>query len=146
MPSLGDHRAPRGDHSRFALQEVLAGLHQHSVGSTGEQPSNLLDVGIPQLGETDVSQRRQFGPRPYRSEHEARVLRFGEFVCDLTGQRGTNLGKFSDPVGDAVLREIGQVGAEGVRLHRVGTRLEVAPMHRTDDVRAGGVEDFIAAL
>ena len=67
-------------------------------------------------------------------------------VGDLAGQPGAGLGQLVDPVGDAVLAEVGEVGAEGVGLDAVGADLEVGVVDRADHVRPGDVEDLVAAL
>jgi hypothetical protein len=93
-----------------------------------------------------VAQGGQLGARADRAEHKPRPVWFSELIGHLAGQRGTRLGELPDPVSNAVLGEVGQIGAEGVGLHRVGTRLQVAPVHGAHDVRASDVEDLVAAL
>jgi hypothetical protein len=56
------------------------------------------------------------------------------------------LGELGDPVGDVVLAQRGQVGAEGVGLDGVRARLEVGGVDGLDHVGAGHVEDLVAAL
>jgi len=54
--------------------------------------------------------------------------------------------KFPDAVGDTVVGEVGQVAAEGVRLHGVRTGREVRPVDPAQYVGPGVVEDLVAAF
>jgi hypothetical protein len=54
--------------------------------------------------------------------------------------------QFVDPVLDAVLAEVGVVGAERVRLDAVDADLEVRVVHARHEFGAGDVEDLVAAL
>ena len=67
-------------------------------------------------------------------------------VDDLAGDARAGLGELLDAVLDAVLREVGEVGAEGVGLDAVDPDVEVGLVHGADDVGPGHVEDLVAAL
>jgi hypothetical protein len=54
--------------------------------------------------------------------------------------------QLEDPVADAVLAEVGEVGAEGVGEDRVGADLEVGVVDLADHVGAADGEDLVAAL
>ena len=56
------------------------------------------------------------------------------------------LREITDPVGDVVVAEIGQIAAERVGLDRVRTGLEVGTVDGLDHIRPGVVEDLVAAL
>ena len=109
-------------------------------------PATCCVVGVPQRGVRRVAQRGQLGAGPDRAEHEAGLAGGAELVGLGAGQRGAGPGQLEDPVGDVVLGQVGQVGAEGVGLDRVDPDLEVGAVHRPDDVRPGHVEDLVAAL
>ena len=85
-------------------------------------------------------------PGPDGPEHEPRPLRRGEGVGLVAGERGAGPGELEDPVRDAVLRQVGQVRAEGVGLDAVDADVEVGAVHRAHDVGPGDVEDLVAAL
>jgi hypothetical protein len=67
-------------------------------------------------------------------------------VGGLPGQSCRRLGQLDDAIGDAVLAQRAEVGAETVGLDEVGTGGQVRLVDLTDDVRAGDVEDLVAAL
>jgi hypothetical protein len=85
-------------------------------------------------------------PGPDRAEHEPRPVGRRHLVGDLAGQPRALLGELADPVGDVVVGQVGQVRAERVGLDGVGAGLEVGAVDVADHVRAGGVEDLVAAL
>ena len=137
---------PGADDRGLGLQQVLRGLHQHRVGAAGDQAADLLGVGVAQQGVAGVAQGGQLGARADRAEHEPGVLRRGPGVGRLPGDPGTGLGQLGDPVRDAVLAKVAEVGAEGVGLDAVDADREVRLVDAADDVRPGDVEDLVAAL
>ncbi len=92
-------------------------------------------------------ERRQLGARarPSRAPSAAAP------ACDQPSAAsrampGAGLAQLVDPVGDAVLAEVGEVGAERVGLDAVDAGLEVRVVDGAHDVRPGDVEDLVAAL
>ncbi len=145
-PAVRRHRPLGPDDRRLGLQQVLRGLHDDRVHTTREQAFHLLHVRVAQPRERRVPQRRQLRAGPDRPEHEPRPPRFGELVGHLAGQRTAHSGQFEDPVGDAVVGQVGQVGPERVGLDGVGPRLQVGPVHTPHHVRPGDVQDLVATL
>src|SRR6185503_12245248 len=64
----------------------------------------------------------------------------------LGGDPRPGLGELVDAIGDVVLAEVGQVGAERVRLDRVDPYGEVRVVDAAHDIRTGDVEDLVTAL
>lgn len=56
------------------------------------------------------------------------------------------VGQLAAPVGDVIVGQVRQVTTEGVRLHQIGTGLEVGAVDLTQDVGSGVVEDLITAF
>jgi hypothetical protein len=54
--------------------------------------------------------------------------------------------ELSDPVGDVIVAEVGQVAAEGVGLYGVGAGLEVGAVDAAQHVRPRHIEDLVAAF
>lgn len=129
----------------LGLQQVLAGLHQERVGATRDQAYRVQPEAVPHGRVGDVAEGGQFGARADRTEHPpgASVL---VGVGHLAGDPGTRLGQLEDPLGNVVLTQGGEVGAERVGLHAVHTHREVRLVDGAHDVGAGDVEDFVAAL
>ena len=95
-----------------------------------------------------MAQRRQLGAGPHRAEDEAghAVAAGPHLVGDLARQPGALLGQFPDTVRNVVVGEVGQVAAERVGLDGVGPGLEVRAVDVSQHVRAGVVEDLVAAF
>ncbi len=147
QPDAGrPERAPGAVQGRLGLEQVLGGLDEDRVRAPLDQAGDLGLVGVAQLGVRDVPQCGELGPRSHRSDDPTRPARGGETVRHLARQPGATDRQVVDAVGDAVLAEVGEVGAEGVGLDGVATHREVGLVHRPDDVRAGGVEDLVATL
>ncbi len=143
----GPAQRPAGtDHRGLGLQQVLRCLDQHGVHAAGEETGDLRLVRIAQRGEADVPQRGQLRARPDRAQDPARPVRRAEPVRDLARDPRPCLGELGDPVRSVVLREVGQVGAEGVGLDGVDADREEVLVHGGDDVGPGDVEDLVAAL
>ena len=134
------------DHGGLGLQQVLAGLDDERVGPTREQALGAGLVAVAQGGEGGVAEAGQLRARPHRAEHVARPVGRREPVGDLPRDAGAGHGELADAVGDAVLPQGGQVGAEGVRLDGVGAGGEVGLVDLGHDVGPGHVEDLVAAL
>ena len=64
----------------------------------------------------------------------------------LAGDLARPCGELFDAVVDAVVGEVRPVGAEGVGFDGVDADREVGVVDVRDDIRAGGVEDLVAAL
>ena len=131
---------------RPGLQQVLGGLDQDRVDAAAQQARDLLLVGVAQGGEADVAEGGQLGAGADAAEHAARPVGRAVPVGGLPGDPGGGGGQLEDPVGDAVLPERGQVGAEGVGLDSVDAGVEVGGVDGPDHVGPGDVEDLVAAL
>jgi hypothetical protein len=148
-------RRPSGRHPVLAahdcgldLQQVLAGLHQVGVGTAAGEALRRLRVRVAHLLERGLTERGQLGARPEGAQDHPRrpVLGRAHLVGDLPGDRRPLLGELTDPVDDVVVAEVGQVAPEGVGLHQVRAGGEVRAVDLAHHVRAGGVEDLVAAL
>ena len=84
----GGHRPAAGDHGRLGLQQVHAGLDEEEVDAAFEQGRGLLLVGVAQLGEADVAERRQLRARPDRAGDVAGAPVGGVVVGDLASDAG----------------------------------------------------------
>ena len=142
----GRDRPAGADDRRFGLQQVLAGLDDQRVGAAAQQAGGVALVGVAELRERDVAERRQLRAGPHRAEHPARPAGAGGLVGRLPGQPRAALGEFLDPAGDPVLAEIAEVRAERVSADAVDPGVQVAVMDSPDDVRAGDVQDLVAAF
>ena len=146
VPARLRHRAPRAEHRGLELQQVLARLDQDRVGAAVQHPECGLRVRVADDGVLGVTQCRQLGARPHRAEHVALGIGCADLVGDAAGDRGALLRQLTDPVGDVVVAQVGQVAAERVGFDRVGTGLEIRPVDVLQHVGPGVVEDFVAAL
>ncbi len=145
--SEGVHGTAGSYDGRLRLQQVLRRLHQQGVRAARDEPFGVAREAVPQRGVADVAEGGQLGARAHRTQHPARpAVPAGELVRRLAGDAGARLGQLEDPLGDVVLAQSGEVGAERVRLDAVDARVEVLGMHRTDDVGTGDVQDLVAAL
>jgi len=141
------HRPFRTDNRSLRLEQVGAGLDDERVSATVQQAGRVLEVGVAQLAERDVAERGQLGPRADRAEHPARPpVRGGEFVRHLAGEERPRFRELGDAVGYPVLTQVAEVRAERVRGHAVGARFQVGAVDGGYDVRAGHVQDLVAAL
>jgi hypothetical protein len=93
-----------------------------------------------------VPERGQFGAGADAPEHEPGLVGRRPRVGGLAGDRGAGTRELADAVLDAVLAEVAEVRAEGVRLDAVDADREVGLVHRADDVGPGDVEDLVAPL
>ena len=114
--------------------------------AAGEHAAHLCLVRVAQRGVRHVTQGGELGAGADGTDHPARLVLRAPVVGHLAGDPGAGLGQLLDPRLDAVLRQVGQVGAERVGLDRVDARVEVGLVHAADDVRPGDVEDLVAAL
>jgi hypothetical protein len=142
----GGQRAACPDDGGLRLQQVLRGLDEDGVHAAREHAAHLGLVGVAQGGERDVAEGGQLGARADRPDHPARLPVGAAVVRDLAGDAGPGLRQLLDAALDAVLREVAQVGAEGVGLDRVDTGVEVGLVDGPHDVGPGHVEDLVAPL
>ncbi len=136
----------RADDRGLGLQQVLRRLDQHGVDATGDHAADLGLVRVAQRRETHVPKRRQLRAGSDRAEDPAWRVGRAVRVRSLAGDPGRGLGELLDPVLDAVLGEVGEIGAERVRLDAVHADGEVPVVHRGHDVRSGHAQDLVAAL
>lgn len=130
----------------LGLQQVLGGLHQEGVRATGDHAFGIGLVGVAEGDIGRVAEGGQLGAGAHGAQHPALASVGGELVGDLTGDPGVGLGELVDAFGDVVLTERRVVGTEGVGLDAVHPGGVVLLVDRADDVRAGDVEDLVAAL
>ena len=140
------HRPVRSQHRGLQLQQVLAGLDEDRVRAAFEHAEGGLGVRVTDHRVLGVAQRRQLGARAHRAQHVPPAIRRAHLVSDPPRDRGTSLREITDPVGDVIVAEVRQVTAERVGLDRVGAGLEVGAVDGLDHIRAGVVEDLVAAL
>ena len=86
------NRALGADDGSLGLEQVLAGFDDQRVCAAGQQPGRVALVGVPQVGECDVTERGQLGARADRAEYPAKLTVSGGVVGCLarycrTGQR-----------------------------------------------------------
>ncbi len=134
------------DDGRLGLQQVLAGLDDQRVRAAAQQGLGVDLVGVAQLAERRVAERGQLGAGADRAKHPARARRRGPAIGGGAGEPGGRLGQLRDPLGDAVLAEIAQVGAERVRRDAIRARFEVSVVDPGHDVGPGHVQDLVTAL
>lgn len=142
----GFERLAGADHAGLGLQQVLGGLDQDRVRSPVDQSACGFGVRVPQGRERGVTEGRELGAGADAAEHEARVVGRRRSLGRLAGQPGAGLAQLVDPVGNAVLPQVGEVGSEGVRLDAVDSDVEVRLVDLADHIRTGQVEDLVAAL
>lgn len=131
----------------LGLQEVLAGFDEESIRAAVDEALGLEGEGLLEVVVAGVAEAGELGARPHRAQDTPHpsvcfFCRFGAFAGDLR----TLPGELFDAVVDAVVREVGPVGAEGVGFHSVNTHREVRVMDVREDIRAGVVEDLVATL
>ena len=134
FPSFGGHGPSAGDHRRFDLQEIHAGLDEEEVGATDDQPASLFFVGVAQFGERDVSEAREFGAGADRTGHVARTAVGLVVVRRLAGEAGRGDVEFVRPLGNVVFGEDGGEASEAGRLDGVDADVEERRMHVANDV------------
>ena len=86
-PGAG-HGPPARDERGLALEQVLDGLDEEHVDAAGEQALDLGHVGVAQVGELDVAERRELGAGPDGSDDEPGPIGGGVLGRDLLGQAG----------------------------------------------------------
>jgi len=120
---LSFHHLARREHRRLALQQVLDGLDEDGVHTTGEEPFHLRDVGVAKLDESDMPEGWELRPRSDGADHKAWSTGGSVIGRDLACEPGGGLVELTGLVGDAVLGEDDREGAEGGGLDRVDTEL-----------------------
>ena len=89
----------------------------------------------------------ELGARPHRAQDPPHPsVCFFCRLCTLAGDLRALAGELLDPVVDAVVGEVGPVGAEGVGFDSVDSHREVRVMDVREDIRARGIEDLVAAF
>ncbi len=141
LPSGGSHGPSAADDGRLGAEEVELRLDQEHVDAALQQARGLNLVGVPQLGEADLTQRRELGPGTDGSRHQPVVA-----VGHLAGDAGGGDVQLVGAVGDPVLGQRNGEGTEAGRLHDVDADLEELVVHGGDELRAGGDEQLIAAF
>ncbi|GAA3110324.1 hypothetical protein GCM10020254_65490 [Streptomyces goshikiensis] len=143
----GLHGAPGADDGGLGLEEVLGGLDEQRVGAAGDQALGVGLVGVADGRVLDVAEGGELGAGAHRAEDPALLPGGGgELVGDLAGDAGAGFRELEVALGDVVLGEGGEVGAEGVGLDAVHADREVLLVDGAHDVGAGDVEDLVAAF
>ncbi len=146
---LGRHlgcRPPGADDGRLRLQQVVAGLDDQRVGAAPQQSLGVGLVGVAQFAERDVAERGQLRARAHGAEHPARAAGRGPAVGGHAGHPGRGQRELPGPVGDPVLTEVAEIGAERVGGDAIRARFEVGLVDRGHDVRPGHVQYLVAAF
>ena len=130
----------------FAWSRSCAVSTRIGVGPAVDEAGDLLLVGVAQGAVRGVPERRQLRARADRAEHEPRIVRGRPPVGDLAGQPRTRLRQLIDAVGDVVLGQVCEIGAETVGFDRVAADLVVRVMNSAHDVGPGDVQNLVAAL
>jgi len=119
---------------------------------TVRSPINHAQGGLPVVGFQiqvgGVPKGGQFRAGPHGAEHKtAHAVPTGaKLVGDGAGDTGAFVGKFLAAVGNVVVGKVGKVTAERVGFYQVRPRGEIGAVNLGHHVRAGVVEDFIAAF
>ncbi len=142
----GGHGPPAGDDGRLGLEQVEDRLDQQQVDAAGQQPPGLDLVGVAQLGEADVAERRELGAGADGAGDPAGTVGGREVGGHGAGEAGCGLVELLGPVGDPVLAQWDGEGAEGVGLDHVATHLEERRVQFGHHVGPGGDEDLVAAF
>ena len=138
----GGHGLAAADHRGLEPEEVELGLdEQHVDAAALEQPGHLHLVGVAQVGEPDLLQRRELRAGADRTGHQAAVP-----ARDLARDAGRCSVDLEGPLRDVVLGEGDREGTEGGGLHHVGPDLEEVVVHLADEVGPGEHEHLVAAL
>jgi hypothetical protein len=116
-------------------------LGDEEVDPALDQPARHDLVGVAQLDEPDLAQRRRLGARAHRPGHEAAVA-----VGHLAGDPGRGERDLVRPVRDVVLAQRDGERPEAVGLDDVGAHLEERFVQVGDDVGPGHRQDVGAAL
>ncbi len=142
----GCHRPAGRDHRRLALEEVLDRLDEDDVGAAFEQALHLGDVGVAQLGELDVAERRELGAGADGADDPAGPVGRRVARGDLAGEGGGGAVQVAGDLGDVVLGQDDRERPEGGRLDRVDADGEELVVHLADEVGAGEDEVLVAPL
>mmetsp|Transcript_22181 Transcript_22181/g.87376 ORF Transcript_22181/g.87376 Transcript_22181/m.87376 type:complete len:833 (-) Transcript_22181:42-2540(-) len=151
-----------GVEGSLGVERVEDGLHQQHVRAAVHQAPRLLLVRRHQLVERDVAEcgildgggdggSAVGGPESACHEAPAVGQALGYVGClCLPAALGGQLCRAAVQLVGKLLRAVVRLRngrrREGVRLHHVGARLQIAPVDRTDDVRAREGEDVVVAL
>ena len=141
-----DHRPPAGGESRLGTEEVERRLDEEQVDTPLQEGRRLDEVGVAQVGEGDLAERRELRPRPDAAGDEARVVRGRVAAGDLPGELGRPAGELSGAFGDPVLGEHDREGAERIGLDDVDADVEEGAVEVLNDVGACRDEQLVAAF
>ncbi len=140
------HGAPGRDDRRLALEQVLHRLDEEGVDPTGEEPLDLWNVGVAEVGEADVAERRELRARSHRPDHETGLVGRREPARHLLRDLGRDAVHLERLLGDVVLGEHHGERSEGRRLDRVDPRLEELGVEVGDQVGSREDEVLVATL
>ncbi len=128
------------------LQQVLAGLQQHTIHAAINQPPSRVRVRIPHVIKADLPQRNQLRPRPQRPRNKARLLhtavRVGRLASNLSRLPRQLLG----PVIQIKLAQRMGRRTEGIGRHHIRPRGVIPSMDLFDNVWASQTQHIRAVL
>ena len=132
---------------RLRLQQVLAGFNEEGVGAALNQAERLLGEGGLEVGVCGVAEAGQLGAGAHGAEYPTHtaIRRFVGFG-NVAGDPGARLGQLGDAIVDAVIVQIGPVGAEGIGFNAVDAHIEIGAVNVGNHVGPRHVQDFVAAL
>ena len=93
-----------------------------------------------------MSQAWQFRARTHRSQNPARLFIGVEIIGDLSSNHRACIGKLFDAILNAVLCEVGKIGAKRISLNGFCATLEILSVNSGNNVRSGDIQDLVAAL
>jgi hypothetical protein len=128
------------------LQHILAGFDTENIGSAVEEASDLLEIGVTELVEGDMAQRREFRGGSDGSCDEARFFRRAEAVGHAPrDSRGFEI-ELVGQVRDVVFGENDAGRTEGIGFDDIRPRFQKSTMHRFHGGGFGDDEILVAAL
>ena len=88
----------------------------------------------------------KFCTGPQRSKNEAGFLWRTESISGFSSNLSACKSQFVNTIFNSIFSQIGPVGAKCICLNRIHADCEVCIMNRTDQVRPGDIENFVATF
>ncbi|OQA52095.1 MAG: hypothetical protein BWY44_00761 [Candidatus Omnitrophica bacterium ADurb.Bin292] len=120
------------DHRGLDLEQILAGLDNQSVNSSGHQPLDLLSGRVLQVIKSNVPQGWELGPGPDGSEDEPGMLRSRIFSRGFPGNLSGFFVKLISTGLKPVIGKNNPIRAKAVRLDGITTDREKVFVNLTD--------------
>ena len=140
------HGAPASLDRRLGLEHVVDRLDQEEIDSAVEQPTRDYLVGVPQVLEAHLAERRQLRAWTEAPGNIALPVWGRVAAGDLFRQTGGGAGQFLGAIRDLVLGEHDGQRPERVRLDDVDPDLEKRPVQLLDDGWTCDAQHLVAAL